>query len=182
MLIILQERIFIENVGAVKELCKVTDKLETRINTIETLNQKLRLTSSSSTSIYRCHSDRSTCSTRSSVSNLEASRWAVCMPTSEMSSRSRKRDGSGDKKTTVKDAARFVFRSKNTTNRMFSFWDKSVSLAFNYLKLMYKQQQLTAALRIKKSEYPKKGDITSDPKYLSTKLVYLSTCFSIFGD
>jgi len=69
-----QERIFIENVGAVKELCKVTDKLETRINMIETLNQKLRLTSSSSTSIYRCHSDRSTCSTRSSVSTFDASR------------------------------------------------------------------------------------------------------------
>jgi len=69
-----QERIFIENVGAVKELCKVTDKLETRINMIETLNQKLRMTSSSSTSIYRCHSDRSTCSTRSSISNFDTPR------------------------------------------------------------------------------------------------------------
>jgi len=74
LLTYLQERIFIENVGAVKELCKVTDKLETRISMIETLNQKLRLTSSSSTSIYRCHSDRSTCSTRSSASNFDAPR------------------------------------------------------------------------------------------------------------
>lgn len=30
-----QDRIFIENIGAVKELCKVTDHLETRITHIE---------------------------------------------------------------------------------------------------------------------------------------------------
>lgn len=30
-----QERIFMENIGAVKELCKVTGKLETRIDQLE---------------------------------------------------------------------------------------------------------------------------------------------------
>ena len=30
-----------ENVGAVKELCKVTDKLENRIDELERMNQKL---------------------------------------------------------------------------------------------------------------------------------------------
>lgn len=39
--VVLQERIFIENVGAVKELCKVTDKLENRITEIEIINKKL---------------------------------------------------------------------------------------------------------------------------------------------
>lgn len=36
-----QERIFMENVGAVKELCKVTDNLETRIDELERMNHKL---------------------------------------------------------------------------------------------------------------------------------------------
>ena len=37
----MQERIFMENVGAVKELCKVTDNLETRIDELERMNHKL---------------------------------------------------------------------------------------------------------------------------------------------
>ncbi|CAG2056671.1 unnamed protein product [Timema podura] len=36
-----QERIFMENVGAVKELCKVTDNLESRIGELEKINRKL---------------------------------------------------------------------------------------------------------------------------------------------
>ncbi|NWS48049.1 MYRF factor, partial [Probosciger aterrimus] len=37
----LQERIFMENVGAVKELCKLTDNLETRIDELERWSHKL---------------------------------------------------------------------------------------------------------------------------------------------
>lgn len=36
-----QERIFMENVGAVKELCKLTDNLETRIDELERWSRKL---------------------------------------------------------------------------------------------------------------------------------------------
>ena len=39
--LVFQERIFMENVGAVKELCKVTDNLETRIDELERMNRKL---------------------------------------------------------------------------------------------------------------------------------------------
>lgn len=45
---LLQDRIFIENVGAVKELCKVTDKLENRITEIELINKRLAKYSKSS--------------------------------------------------------------------------------------------------------------------------------------
>ncbi|NXN94950.1 MYRF factor, partial [Rhinopomastus cyanomelas] len=37
----LDERIFMENVGAVKELCKLTDNLETRIDELERWSHKL---------------------------------------------------------------------------------------------------------------------------------------------
>lgn len=37
----LKERIFMENVGAVKELCKLTDNLETRIDELERWSRKL---------------------------------------------------------------------------------------------------------------------------------------------
>jgi len=40
-LVVNKDRIFIENVGAVKELCKVTDKLENRITEIEYISTKL---------------------------------------------------------------------------------------------------------------------------------------------
>lgn len=36
-----KERIFMENVGAVKELCKLTDNLETRIDELERWSRKL---------------------------------------------------------------------------------------------------------------------------------------------
>lgn len=41
-LVVNKDRIFMENVGAVKELCKVTDNLETRIDELERMNNKLR--------------------------------------------------------------------------------------------------------------------------------------------
>ncbi|XP_022249747.1 myelin regulatory factor-like isoform X2 [Limulus polyphemus] len=41
-LVVNKERIFMENVGAVKELCKVTDNLETRIDELERINRKLK--------------------------------------------------------------------------------------------------------------------------------------------
>lgn len=40
-LLVNKDRIFMENVGAVKELCKVTDNLETRIDELERINLKL---------------------------------------------------------------------------------------------------------------------------------------------
>lgn len=41
LLLISKERIFMENVGAVKELCKLTDNLETRIDELERWSRKL---------------------------------------------------------------------------------------------------------------------------------------------
>lgn len=40
-LFLFQDRIFMENVGAVKELCKVTGNLENRIDQLEKINRKL---------------------------------------------------------------------------------------------------------------------------------------------
>ncbi|PIO31732.1 hypothetical protein AB205_0049410 [Aquarana catesbeiana] len=40
-LVVNKERIFMENVGAVKELCKLTDNLETRIDELERWSRKL---------------------------------------------------------------------------------------------------------------------------------------------
>lgn len=40
-LVVNKDRIFMENVGAVKELCKVTDNLETRIDELERISNKL---------------------------------------------------------------------------------------------------------------------------------------------
>lgn len=40
-LVVNKERIFMENLGAVKELCKVTDNLGTRIDELERINVKL---------------------------------------------------------------------------------------------------------------------------------------------
>ncbi|KXJ12702.1 Myelin regulatory factor [Exaiptasia diaphana] len=41
-LVVNKERIFMENVGAVKELCKLTDKLEIRIDELEKVSKKLQ--------------------------------------------------------------------------------------------------------------------------------------------
>lgn len=40
-LVVNKDRIFMENIGAVKELCKVTDNLENRIDELERMNNKL---------------------------------------------------------------------------------------------------------------------------------------------
>lgn len=40
-LVVNKERIFMENIGAVKELCKVTDNLENRIDQLERINKRL---------------------------------------------------------------------------------------------------------------------------------------------
>jgi len=64
LLVVNKDRIFIENIGAVKELCKVTDKLETRITYIEAMNKKLSNTN--------WGSFKSTCSTVSSKSTTSS--------------------------------------------------------------------------------------------------------------
>lgn len=60
-----------ENVGAVKELCKVTDKLENRINELETMNKKLNKLGH-----YNKGSIKSTCSTMS-LSTCSTIRYAL---------------------------------------------------------------------------------------------------------
>lgn len=42
LLVVNKDRLFMENVGAVKELCKVTDNLGTRLDELERMNNKLR--------------------------------------------------------------------------------------------------------------------------------------------
>ncbi|XP_045029018.1 myelin regulatory factor isoform X2 [Daphnia magna] len=64
-LVVNKERIFMENVGAVKELCKVTDNLETRIDELERMNHKLA-------KLKRLDSIRSSAS-GSTVSNVMSS-------------------------------------------------------------------------------------------------------------
>lgn len=66
LLVVNKERIFMENVGAVKELCKVTDNLETRIDELERINKKL-------SSIKRKDSMKSTSTDLSRVSSLTSS-------------------------------------------------------------------------------------------------------------
>ena len=51
-----------ENVGAVKELCKLTDNLEVRIDELEKMNSKLK-------KLKRFDSLKSTVSTKSTCSN-----------------------------------------------------------------------------------------------------------------
>ncbi|XP_015586527.1 myelin regulatory factor isoform X4 [Cephus cinctus] len=61
-LVVNKERIFMENVGAVKELCKVTDSLETRIDQLERINKRLA-------KLKRGDSLKSSVSTVSSISS-----------------------------------------------------------------------------------------------------------------
>ncbi|XP_012263799.2 myelin regulatory factor-like protein isoform X3 [Athalia rosae] len=61
-LVVNKERIFMENVGAVKELCKVTDSLETRIDQLERINKRLA-------KLKRGDSLKSSISTVSSISS-----------------------------------------------------------------------------------------------------------------
>ncbi|XP_077517879.1 uncharacterized protein LOC144128387 isoform X3 [Amblyomma americanum] len=64
-LVVNKERIFMENVGAVKELCKVTDNLETRIDELERINRKLSKIKRFD-SIKSCSSSNSTVISRGS--------------------------------------------------------------------------------------------------------------------
>ncbi|XP_060065068.1 myelin regulatory factor-like protein isoform X2 [Ylistrum balloti] len=61
LLVVNKERIFMENVGAVKELCKLTDNLEVRIDELEKMNTKL-------SKLKRFDSIKSTVSTKSNCS------------------------------------------------------------------------------------------------------------------
>ncbi|XP_069134092.1 myelin regulatory factor-like protein isoform X2 [Argopecten irradians] len=61
LLVVNKERIFMENVGAVKELCKLTDNLEVRIDELEKMNTKL-------SKLKRFDSIKSTVSSKSSSS------------------------------------------------------------------------------------------------------------------
>ncbi|XP_033223232.1 myelin regulatory factor-like protein isoform X2 [Belonocnema kinseyi] len=65
-LVVNKERIFMENVGAVKELCKVTDSLETRIDQLERINKRLA-------KLKRGDSLKSSISTVSSISSSKYS-------------------------------------------------------------------------------------------------------------
>ncbi|XP_045177202.2 myelin regulatory factor-like isoform X3 [Mercenaria mercenaria] len=62
LLVVNKDRIFMENVGAVKELCKLTDNLEVRIDELEKMNTKL-------SKLKRFDSLKSTVSSKSSCSN-----------------------------------------------------------------------------------------------------------------
>ncbi|KAK3102622.1 hypothetical protein FSP39_012737 [Pinctada imbricata] len=61
LLVVDKERVFMENVGAVKELCKLTDNLEVRIDELEKMNKKLA-------KLKRYDSLKSTVSSKSSCS------------------------------------------------------------------------------------------------------------------
>ncbi|XP_033753380.1 myelin regulatory factor-like isoform X2 [Pecten maximus] len=61
LLVVNKERIFMENVGAVKELCKLTDNLEVRIDELEKMNTKL-------SKLKRFDSIKSTVSSKSTCS------------------------------------------------------------------------------------------------------------------
>lgn len=62
LLVVNKDRIFMENVGAVKELCKLTDNLEVRIDELEKMNTKL-------SKLKRFDSLKSSVSTKSTSSN-----------------------------------------------------------------------------------------------------------------
>lgn len=62
LLVVNKDRIFMENVGAVKELCKLTDNLEVRIDELEKMNSKL-------SKLKRFDSLKSTVSSKSTCSN-----------------------------------------------------------------------------------------------------------------
>ncbi|XP_052239397.1 myelin regulatory factor-like isoform X2 [Dreissena polymorpha] len=69
LLVVNKDRIFMENVGAVKELCKLTDNLEVRIDELEKMNSKL-------SKLKRFDSLKSTVSSKSSCSTATVSSTA----------------------------------------------------------------------------------------------------------
>ena len=79
-----QDRIYMENVGAVKELCKLTDNLENRIDELEKMNKKLaklkRIDSLKSTSSCKSLSTCSTISRANSHTHKHGSRCRHMVP------------------------------------------------------------------------------------------------------
>ncbi|GAB6021651.1 hypothetical protein CHUAL_004235 [Chamberlinius hualienensis] len=65
-LVVNKDRIFMENIGAVKELCKVTDNLENRIDELERMNNKLA-------KLRRIDSLKSTSSGTSTITSVPSS-------------------------------------------------------------------------------------------------------------
>lgn len=89
-LVVNKDRIFMENVGAVKELCKLTDNLEVRINQLEKMNQRL-------SKIKRFDSLKSTASTISSrsFSTISTTGSAIAKYIGEVDKRCSKKSNSG---------------------------------------------------------------------------------------
>ncbi|XP_011494756.1 PREDICTED: myelin regulatory factor isoform X3 [Ceratosolen solmsi marchali] len=79
-LVVNKERIFMENIGAVKELCKVTDSLETRIDQLERINKRLA-------KLKRGDSLKSSIS---SVSNISNSKYSSINAKTSITNRLRK--------------------------------------------------------------------------------------------
>lgn len=99
---LLKERIFMENVGAVKELCKLTDNLETRIDELERWSRKLaklrRLDSMKSTvsgGTIRWEKRARAVSTRRLKKTCLATCSAECSPQCSQSGSYFSRTGSG---------------------------------------------------------------------------------------
>uniref|UniRef100_A0A8B9L9Z7 Myelin regulatory factor n=1 Tax=Astyanax mexicanus TaxID=7994 RepID=A0A8B9L9Z7_ASTMX len=94
LLVVNKERIFMENVGAVKELCKLTDNLETRIDELERWSRKLA-------KLRRLDSMKSTVSGSTSGSHFS-------------------RNGSGPlKKKSVKPGSKSVIPEQNCLSHKF---------------------------------------------------------------
>lgn len=81
-LVVNKDRIYMESIGAVKELCRLNNKLETRINEIEKVNRKLAklkridsLKSTSSGSLSRNGSSRSQASVKSKGHKKPPASW-----------------------------------------------------------------------------------------------------------
>ncbi|XP_076254672.1 uncharacterized protein LOC143192835 isoform X3 [Rhynchophorus ferrugineus] len=86
-LVVNKERIFMENIGAVKELCKVTDNLETRIDQLERINRRLnklkrgdslKSDSTVSSSKYSHYSGHCKCSKRHRCKSCERQEEELC--------------------------------------------------------------------------------------------------------
>ncbi|XP_071830692.1 myelin regulatory factor-like isoform X2 [Apostichopus japonicus] len=81
-LVVNKDRIYMESIGAVKELCRLNNKLETRINEIEKVNRKLAklkrldsLKSTSSGSLSRNGSSRSQASMKGHSHKKRSQSW-----------------------------------------------------------------------------------------------------------
>ncbi|KAK7488839.1 hypothetical protein BaRGS_00019974 [Batillaria attramentaria] len=72
-LVVNKDRLFMENVGAVKELCKLTDNLEVRIDELEKMNKRL-------SKLRRYDSIKSTVSSKSASSNSTVSSSTATPP------------------------------------------------------------------------------------------------------